>query len=281
MELDILHKYALKILTLFLVNAMVLRMTICQDEIDYSNEDNAYEEDYGSFIGVKYENNDDRLPVKANTVAKKITREALKCDENQLMTYLAELQITNPESLLLIASYKDLDHLCRRIAGNLDSIDMFLQTCIPLPQDHLYMQLIAGLRILSTKLCVESSYQESYQQYLSCFHELHTEYIDCAGPADWTENMAHNELCNEYKSIADCYYTKSAMLCGIKAAKIMKELVVRVINGIIDTHCPEVRKNPTILNPMPERVSSKGTIARCFVHNLNHILTWMTKLLFY
>ncbi|XP_046422803.1 uncharacterized protein LOC124303289 isoform X2 [Neodiprion virginianus] len=281
MELDILHKYALKILTLFLVIAMVLMMTTCQDEIDYSNEDNPYDDDYGSFIGVKYENNDDRLPIKANTVSKKITREALKCDENQLMTYLAELQVTNPESLLLIASYKDLDHLCRRIAGNLDSIDIFLQTCTPLPQDHLYMQLIAGLRVLSTKLCVECSYQKSYQKYLSCFHELHTEYIDCAGPADWTENMAHNELCNEYKSIADCYYTKSAMLCGIKAAKIMKELVVRVINGIIDTHCPEVRKNPTIPNPMPESVFSKGTIARCFVHNLNHILTWMTKLLYY
>lgn len=29
------------------------------------------------------------------------------------MNYLAELQVTNPESLLMIASYKDLENLCR------------------------------------------------------------------------------------------------------------------------------------------------------------------------
>ncbi|XP_046422805.1 uncharacterized protein LOC124180921 isoform X3 [Neodiprion fabricii] len=273
MELDILHKYALKILTLFLVIAMVLMMTTCQDEIDYSNEDNPYDDDYGSFIGVKYENNDDRLPIKANTVSKKITREALKCDENQLMTYLAELQVTNPESLLLIASYKDLDHLCRFVDELLViwiQLTYFCRHAHPclkiiftcnslqgsafLALNFAWSALIRKVRFLSYNMCECSFFQvcyvshvihcificnkrtilTGYQKYLSCFHELHTEYIDCAGPADWTENMAHNELCNEYKSIADCYYTKSAMLCGIKAAKIMKELVVRVINGIID-----------------------------------------------
>ncbi|XP_046479310.1 uncharacterized protein [Neodiprion pinetum] len=273
MELDILHKYALKILTLFLVIAMVPMMTTCQDEIDYSNEDNPYDDDYGSFIGVKYENNDERLRIKANTVSKKITREALKCDENQLMTYLAELQVTNPESLLLIASYKDLDHLCRFVD---ELLVIWIRLTYFCRHAHPCLKTIFTCNSLQGSAFLALNFAWS-----ALIRKLHTEYIDCAGPADWTENMAHNELCNEYKSIADCYYTKSAMLCGIKAAKIMKELVVRVINGIIDTHCPEVRKNPTIPNPMPESVFSKGTIARCFVHNLNHILTWMTKLLYY
>ncbi|XP_015171233.1 PREDICTED: uncharacterized protein LOC107063722 isoform X2 [Polistes dominula] len=115
-----------------------------------------------------------------------------------------------------------------------------MQTCIPLPEDHLYMQLIAGLRVLSNKLCVYANYQS-----------------DCVGPTDWTENMEIHELCDQFKAISDCYYTLTAVLCGIEAAKILKELVVQVITAVIWTDCPNVHIDPVVLDPMPD-INSKS-----------------------
>lgn len=37
----------------------------------------------------------------------------IKCDEDQILFYLAKLQVINPEGILLIAAYKDIEHLCR------------------------------------------------------------------------------------------------------------------------------------------------------------------------
>lgn len=95
-----------------------------------------------------------------------------------------------------------------------------MQACTPLPEDHLYMQLIAGLRVLSSKLCVYENYQSSkfskkykykvyitwknnktnlnktvFRKYMKCYQELHDEYLDCVGPTDWTENMEIHDLC--------------------------------------------------------------------------------------
>lgn len=38
---------------------------------------------------------------------------------------------------------------------------------------------------------------------------------------------------SQFKAISDCYYTLTAVLCGIEAAKIIKELVVQVITAVI------------------------------------------------
>ncbi|XP_048507940.1 uncharacterized protein LOC105691582 [Athalia rosae] len=269
MDLEGFGKNSVKILGLLFVITTVLTATHSQDEIIklYTSEDDTYDEEYASINGGEDDKN--LREGASEPVGERSAHPTTKCDENQLMAFLAELQVINPESLLLIASYKDLENLCRRIAGNLDSIDSFIQTCVPLPQDHLYMQLIAGLRILSTKLCVESNYQKSYRNYLTCFHELHAEYTDCAGPADWTENMDRSELCKEYKLISDCYYTKTAMLCGIKAAEIMKELVVEVVDRIIDAKCPNLQNNPVVLNAMSEKASSYASLPKCFGRNLS------------
>lgn len=37
----------------------------------------------------------------------------VKCDEDQILLYLAKLQVINPEGILLIASYKDIEYFCR------------------------------------------------------------------------------------------------------------------------------------------------------------------------
>ncbi|XP_014603846.1 PREDICTED: uncharacterized protein LOC106786695 isoform X1 [Polistes canadensis] len=182
----------------------------------------------------------------------------IKCDEDQILFYLAKLQVINPEGILLIATYKDIEHLCRKIVESLDSIDNVMQTCIPLPEDHLYMQLIAGLRVLNSKLCVYANYQSVFRKYMKCYQELHDEYLDCVGPTDWTENMEIHELCDQFKAISDCYYTLTAVLCGIEAAKILKELVVQVITAVIWSDCPNVHIDPVILDPMPEIMNSKS-----------------------
>ncbi|XP_046818599.1 uncharacterized protein LOC124424096 [Vespa crabro] len=183
----------------------------------------------------------------------------VKCDEDQILFYLAKLQVINPESILLIASYKDIEYFCRKIVESLDSIDNVMQACTPLPEDHLYMQLIAGLRVLNSKLCVYENYQSIFRKYMKCYQELHDEYLDCVGPTDWTENMEIHDLCDQFKAISDCYYTLTAVLCGIEAAKILKELVVQVITAVIWTNCPNVYKDPVVSDPMPDLMNSKSS----------------------
>ncbi|XP_012280909.1 uncharacterized protein LOC105699993 isoform X2 [Orussus abietinus] len=258
MEIEIWRVTSSRVLLLLLVaTTFFVRMT-CQDSSLESYEDK-YDDSDPEVEQLNGDEDDEKgisFPFRAETevytTLAATPRKKGKCDEDQILQYLAELRVINPESILLIASYKDLELLCRRIATNLDSFDAFMQSCIPLPQDHLYLQLMIGIRVLYGKLCVPSEYQRGFKKYASCYQELHHEYFDCGGPADWTENMEDQELCDQYKAIADCYFTKTAMLCGIKAAKTMKELVVRVINAVIDSHCPELRKNPSVPNPMPD-----------------------------
>ncbi|XP_035718989.1 uncharacterized protein LOC118440279 isoform X2 [Vespa mandarinia] len=175
----------------------------------------------------------------AKIVIHKTLDKKVKCDEDQILFYLAKLQVINPEGILLIASYKDIEYFCRKIVESLDSIDSVMQACIPLPEDHLYMQLIAGLRVLNSKLCVYENYQSR--------------------PTDWTENMEIHDLCDQFKAISDCYYTLTAVLCGIEAAKILKELVVQVITAVIWTNCPNVYKDPVVSDPMPDLMNSKSS----------------------
>lgn len=55
-----------------------------------------------------------------------------------------------------------------------------------------------------------------------------------------------------YKDIADCYYIKTAQLCGEQAAKIMSELTQSVINSILTIDCANVRIVPAVQDAMPE-----------------------------
>lgn len=44
-----------------------------------------------------------------------VTRRQDKCNEDQIMLDLAEIQVINPETILQIASYKDLQSVCRLV----------------------------------------------------------------------------------------------------------------------------------------------------------------------
>lgn len=59
--------------------------------------------------------------------------------------------------------------------------------------------------------------------------------------------------CRTYKHIADCYYIKTAKVCGIQAAITMKELVTAVIDGVLCITCKGVKSNPYVKDAMPEQ----------------------------
>ncbi|KAK2583598.1 hypothetical protein KPH14_009540 [Odynerus spinipes] len=222
-------------------------------EENYDDLDLEYESSVSSTTECQDETNfSAQKGMKTKAITHKSLPKKIKCNEDQILLYLAKLQVINPEDILLIASYKDIDYLCRKIVQTLDSLDNVMQTCIPLPEDHLYMQLIAGLRMFSSKLCVYTNYQSVFTKYMKCYQQLHDEYLDCVGPTDWTENMEIHDLCYQFKAISDCYYTLTAVLCGIEAAKVLKEFVVQVITAVIWANCPNVHKDPIVSNPMPE-----------------------------
>lgn len=59
------------------------------------------------------------------------------------------------------------------------------------------------------------------------------------------------KIFSAYREIVDCYYIKTAKICGLNAAKIIKDLMKHVIDVIITTTC-DISANPYVADPMPE-----------------------------
>lgn len=60
-----------------------------------------------------------------------------------------------------------------------------------------------------------------------------------------------------YKDVADCYYIKTAKVCGKKAAGTTKELLQAIIDSILTITCDNVKSNPVVKDPMPEEYMKK------------------------
>jgi hypothetical protein len=86
--------------------------------------------------------------------------ESEPCNEDNLMNFLAEIQVINPESIVKLATLNDIGPSCHRVAENLDKIKNYLKTCTPPNQPDLYYQLIKGVEALHDKLCTESSFKK-------------------------------------------------------------------------------------------------------------------------
>ncbi|GJQ84071.1 hypothetical protein Trydic_g10529 [Trypoxylus dichotomus] len=173
------------------------------------------------------------------------------CNEDDLMVYLAEMQAVNPESIVNLCTQDDFTTMCTQISADLDKVDQFLQTCEIVNEKDLYVQLIKGVDKFYDYLCNTSSHREAFQKYFYCFRSLREEYESCAGPADWTEYKDRTLVCKTYQEVADCYYIKTAKICGLNAAKIIKDLLKNVISVIITTSC-DISANPYVEDPMPE-----------------------------
>ncbi|XP_060529094.1 uncharacterized protein LOC132703699 isoform X2 [Cylas formicarius] len=190
------------------------------------------------------------------------TRESSKkpqCDDNVLVTYLADFQITNPESIVGIA-INDFDSACRTIENNLRRVDRYLKNC-SLPVG-LYLNLIYGLRSMDEKLCKNLKFYRKFDTFYACFHDLNRDYDSCDGPADWNEDEDKNRVCKQYKSITDCYFVKTAKVCGISAAKTLKEIMVDTIDCVLTVKC-NVKSNPTVRDAMPEKYMKQLTKNTC------------------
>ncbi|CAH1375241.1 unnamed protein product [Tenebrio molitor] len=183
--------------------------------------------------------------------------ESEPCNEDNLMNFLAEIQVINPESIVKLATLSDIGPSCHRVAENLDKIKNYLKTCTPPNQPDLYYQLIKGVEALHDKLCTESSFKKEFVVIHKCLHELRNDLEDCGGPADWNENSDNNAICKAYKNIADCYYIKTAKVCGKHAAATTKELLQAIIDSILTINCDNVKSSPEVKDPMPEEYIKK------------------------
>ncbi|KAL3269786.1 hypothetical protein HHI36_008846 [Cryptolaemus montrouzieri] len=168
------------------------------------------------------------------------------CDEETLVTLLAEIQVMNPETIINMSTLEKVKPLCKKVSENLEKIEELLSDCEPPHQPDLYLQLVKGVEILYRKLCTDSPFRNQFQEHFSCLHKFRNEFEKCNGPPDWMENSDPEVICAEYKRIANCYYEVAGNNCGQEAAEVMRELVVSIINSILTVKCDinEIGGNP-------------------------------------
>lgn len=53
-----------------------------------------------------------------------------------------------------------------------------------------------------------------------------------------------------FKQIQDCFYVKTAKVCGLQAASYIKQLVSAVITAVIDMKCTNIRSKSTVTDVM-------------------------------
>lgn len=159
------------------------------------------------------------------------------CSEDKIATYLADLKAINPESIVSSAATEDAEDLCIRQSVTLDNLECYLKTCQRPSGKDLYMQLVKGVEVMYSHICLNEIFKRKFQQCWSCLHEIEDEYQDCYGPEDWTENTDTKQVCTTFEEISDCFYVKTVKMCGTVSAQMMKELTDMVIKAVITTEC--------------------------------------------
>ncbi|XP_044271602.1 uncharacterized protein LOC123015751 [Tribolium madens] len=202
------------------------------------------------------------------------------CNEDDLMNFLAEIQVINPESVVKLATLSDIKPSCNRVAENLEKIKAYLKTCTPPNQPDLYLQLIKGVEALHEKICTESPFKTQFEKIHKCLHELRNDLEDCGGPADWNENSDNAAVCKAYKAIADCYYIKTAKVCGNSAASTTRELLQAIIDSILTIKCDNVKETPKVKDPMPEEYIKKENKADMILPTVLNLVIMTITLIF-
>ncbi|XP_074028476.1 uncharacterized protein isoform X1 [Leptinotarsa decemlineata] len=178
--------------------------------------------------------------------------ECAGCDEDKLVSYLANLEVLSPESIFSL-SIDDIDLLCKKLEENLKPMDQYLKSCRNPDEKDLYISLIRGVKVLNDKLCcTDTDFYKRFSIFHPCLAELKNDFESCNGPADWNEEQ-DERVCRTYKSIVDCYYIKAAKVCGKEAAKAITELIEDVINSIINAKCTGIKSLPVVRDAMPEK----------------------------
>lgn len=119
------------------------------------------------------------------------------CNENLLMIRLAKLKLTGPERILqLLVRSQDLNEMCTELRSTMSGVHTDYRQCIPLATDNLFANLFRGIEQMYTLFCgADMALLDSMDMYHSCMQEIHNEYVECEGPADWIERDNATQLC--------------------------------------------------------------------------------------
>lgn len=156
---------------------------ILEHLLTHVKSDTELEEDEsgGAFVFRSYNEElceDDQQPSKA-----KSSKPACK-DEN-LLSYLASLQVINPESVIALATKNKLDKSCKNVSKTISQMEKYIKSCEVQPTQEVYKQLLKGVSTLHKKLCTHDPYHKQFIEYNKCYGQLQSEFDSCHGPADW------------------------------------------------------------------------------------------------
>uniref|UniRef100_A0A1B6CQG6 Protein TsetseEP domain-containing protein n=2 Tax=Clastoptera arizonana TaxID=38151 RepID=A0A1B6CQG6_9HEMI len=158
----------------------------------------------------------------------------IDCNNDNLTSFLTTVQIINPENVIELATTnKNLNNFCKNVSTNLEKFQTYLKSCTLTPEQENFNHILQSTTKLYKKLCKDPKYHDSFKEHLSCYSKLKNDFDSCTGPADWSENSDKNKLCKAYRDVVDCYYLKTSVLCGSKAADTFKELVFAIVDSII------------------------------------------------
>ncbi|XP_046392678.1 uncharacterized protein LOC124160729 [Ischnura elegans] len=168
------------------------------------------------------------------------------CADDQIMKLMKELRTINPEGAVVRAIETENRRLCRKLSSGLSTAEHFMTTCDVTKGEKIYSQLIHGVRLLNSKVCQEEIFRSEYLKYVSCYRGIGEDYMDCVGPAGWSEGNKEDDVCSEYVKVANCFYIKTAVRCSLHEARIVKDLVREVVGSVLSVQCKDAEKEPDV-----------------------------------
>ncbi|XP_054269744.1 uncharacterized protein LOC128991050 [Macrosteles quadrilineatus] len=160
------------------------------------------------------------------------------CEDSVLSSHLTSIQVINPESVIALSTKNKLENKCHNISKTISHMDSYMKSCNLVPGQDEYVHLFDAVKALHKKLCTRDTYHKSFMEHKKCYGKLQTEVGDsCNGPTDWSESSNSQRVCRAYQEIRDCYYLKTSVMCGEKAAEIFNELVQCIIESVITVNC--------------------------------------------
>ncbi|EDW77399.1 uncharacterized protein Dwil_GK18899 [Drosophila willistoni] len=182
------------------------------------------------------------------------------CDDNPILLQLARLYAVSPERIVLLLAQPSLMDSCGEIADVLSHIQASTRDCL-VAEDNIYGKLTNGLDYFKTEVCDggDGSNRKRCTHLTdahNCIKELRTDMIECEAPADWYERKNSTKVCQQFNDILDCYYTRTAMLCGLEPAKQLRSFAGDNMRRSMIHSCSVNKRLPRVDDVMP----SKGSI---------------------
>ncbi|CAH1112521.1 unnamed protein product [Psylliodes chrysocephalus] len=187
----------------------------------------------------------------------------VSCDEDKLIAFLASMEVLSPESIFNLA-INELESICSQLTDNLKVIEKSFNDCKTKDARGLYISLIRGVQAFNNRICCADNnpYIKKFYVVHPCLFELRQDFESCNGPADWNEEPDDRKVCKTYKTILDCYYIKSAKVCGQQAAMAMSLLIEDVVENVLGHSCKGINSFPLVKDMMPDKYIERTSSAK-------------------